>query len=92
MSEVAPVNGALIQQPVVSRYGQANSSTTVPASEAVDAVEISSAARAMSLLDNAVDLRMERIAQIREAIARGDYETPEKIEYVVGRLLEELSG
>lgn len=37
------------------------------------------------------EIRADRVAQIRAAIEAGTYETPDKIEIAVGRLLDELS-
>jgi negative regulator of flagellin synthesis FlgM len=38
------------------------------------------------------EIRHERIAEIRQQIAAGVYETPEKLELALDRLLDELPG
>jgi negative regulator of flagellin synthesis FlgM len=37
------------------------------------------------------DIRADRVAEIRAAIEEGVYETDEKLELAVGRLLDEIS-
>jgi len=56
-----------------------------------DRVELSAAARAASLRDLG-PIRAERVAEIREQIRSGTYETPERLEAAVSRLLEELDA
>ena len=55
-----------------------------------DEVEISSAARLLDQIQNDPQVRAEKLAAIQAAIADGSYETPEKLEIAVGRLLEEI--
>jgi negative regulator of flagellin synthesis FlgM len=38
------------------------------------------------------EIRYERVEEIRQQIAAGAYETPEKLELAVERLLDELRG
>jgi negative regulator of flagellin synthesis FlgM len=38
------------------------------------------------------EIRHERVAEIRQQIAAGTYETPEKLEVALDRLLDELGG
>ena len=55
-----------------------------------DAVEISTAGR---MLDNATrtsEFRTERLAQIKAAIDAGTYDTPEKFEAALSRMLDSL--
>jgi negative regulator of flagellin synthesis FlgM len=37
------------------------------------------------------DIREDRVAQIRAEIARGTYETPEKLDVALSRLLDEFA-
>ena len=37
-------------------------------------------------------VRWDRVLEIRAAIKRGDYETPEQLEVVVDRLMDVLEG
>jgi len=38
------------------------------------------------------DVRAERVGQIKQQIAEGTYETAEKLDVALGRLLDELAG
>lgn len=55
-----------------------------------DRVEISDLARWKALLDKVPDIRFERIEKIRAEIDAGTYETPEKLQRAIERLLEEI--
>lgn len=58
-----------------------------------DEVEISSAARMMEQLNQSSDptqVQAERLAQIKAAIERGEYETPEKLEIALSRMMAEI--
>ena len=41
--------------------------------------------------ENASDIRVDRVAAIRTAIAEGTYETPEKLDLALERLLDRIS-
>jgi negative regulator of flagellin synthesis FlgM len=59
---------------------------------AADHIDISPEADQIASLDGVSDMRMDRIAEIRQQIAAGVYETTEKLDVAVGRLLDELVG
>jgi negative regulator of flagellin synthesis FlgM len=56
-----------------------------------DQLDISREADLVSRMREIPEIRAERVAQIRAAIEAGTYETPDKMEIAVGRLLDELS-
>jgi negative regulator of flagellin synthesis FlgM len=56
-----------------------------------DEVEISSAARMLEQLQNDPQVRTERLAELRAAIAAGTYETQDKLDAAVERLLNEIN-
>jgi negative regulator of flagellin synthesis FlgM len=60
-----------------------------PISSPRDEVEISSVGKALDNLGGASALREQRLAQIRAAIADGTYETPEKLDLALSRLLDQ---
>ncbi len=75
----------------------ANKPVAEPASKAVssvmaptDEVEISSLGRMLDDASRTNGLREQRLAQIKSAIEAGTYETPDKLEAAVGRLLNSL--
>ena len=55
-----------------------------------DEVVISSAARLLDAVRNLPEIRQDRVREIREAIAEGTYETDEKLQIALERLLEEI--
>ena len=55
-----------------------------------DTVEISDSARYLGVIKNLPDIRQDKVAAAREAIASGRFETPERINGTVDRLLEDL--
>ena len=57
--------------------------------EVHDAVSLST--DAVRAAESGSDIRMDKVASIRAAIADGTYETPEKLDIALERLLERLS-
>jgi len=55
-----------------------------------DRAEISEVARLLNKLAEVPDIRMDRVAELRQLISSGQYETPERIAGAVDRILEEL--
>lgn len=56
-----------------------------------DQLDISREADMVSRIRDIPDVRADRVAEIRAAIEAGTYETPEKLDIAVGRLLDEIS-
>ena len=54
-----------------------------------DAVTLST--EAVRAAEGTSDIRMDRVAAIKAAIADGSYETPEKLDIALDRLLERLA-
>ncbi|MFO1041146.1 MAG: flagellar biosynthesis anti-sigma factor FlgM [Planctomycetaceae bacterium] len=63
---------------------QAQSSITSPKDE----LEISVAGQMLDRLSETPDVRAERLAQIKEAIENGDYDTDEKLEAALERMFD----
>lgn len=55
-----------------------------------DEVQISDAAQYVEQVRNLPDIRQDRVDQIRAQIAAGTYETDEKMQAALGRLLDEI--
>ena len=68
---------------------QTNAMTSNPAASAA-AVSISQEADLLSRIGDIPDVRQERVDQIRAEIASGVYETEERIDTAVSRLLDEI--
>lgn len=77
-----------------SALGSARPAPSVEASPAADAlapqdeVQISSSARMMDELSRTSGVRQERIEQIRQEIADGSYDTPEKLDAALDKFLD----
>ena len=56
----------------------------------VDEVEFSAAAQMLEKLSHDPQVRAARLAEIQAQIAAGTYETPEKLEAAVARMLADL--
>ena len=88
---LSQVHGAQpVQGPHRAQATQASSATE--GWNAVDQLDISHEADAVSRVHDLPEIRADRVAQIRAEIAAGTYETDEKLDLAVGRLLDELSG
>jgi flagellar biosynthesis anti-sigma factor FlgM len=57
---------------------------------ATDTVEISDSARYLGEIKKLPDIREDKVRAAREAIASGRFETPERINGTIDRLMEEL--
>lgn len=58
--------------------------------EIIDVVEIPTATRLAARVYRVLDIRAELVARIKAQIADGTYETPERLDIAVDRLMEEL--
>jgi negative regulator of flagellin synthesis FlgM len=59
--------------------------------DTTDQVEISSEAQMLTGMNDASSVRSERVNAIRQQIAMGQYETADKLEVAMERLLDELA-
>lgn len=75
-SDVAPVEDVRVSE-----------STLQP----TDELDLSSETTMLSRVHNIPDIRMDRVAEIRAEIASGTYETSDKLDLAVGRLLNEIA-
>ncbi|GIW95250.1 MAG: hypothetical protein KatS3mg110_3291 [Pirellulaceae bacterium] len=69
----------------------AGSSAQPVALSGVDELDISAEAQQLSQSRDAAGIRADRVAAIRAQIEAGTYETPEKLEIAVSRLLDRLA-
>ena len=60
-------------------------------SGATDTVEISDAARYLNELKKLPDVRESKVSDARQAIANGTFETPQRLDGTVDRLMSELT-
>lgn len=68
------------------RTANVSNQTSAP----VDQLDLSAEAQLISQSNNTSDIRMDRVNDLREQIASGRYESREKIDAAVERLLDQL--
>ena len=90
MTEINRIYGNSGVRPIRTECHPVPSDRKAAQTDGQDQVEISEVARLLNKLAEMPEIRMEKVEQVRAAIARGDYETPDKIEAVVERLLEQF--
>ncbi len=60
-------------------------------SRGADQLDISPQAELLSRIRDIPEIRVDRVMQLREAIQSGKYETPEKLDIALDRLLDEIA-
>jgi len=71
---------------------QASAAPTPEPLHGADQVDISAEADMVSRVHELPDVRTDRVAEIRQQLAAGAYETDAKLDVALGRLLDELAG
>jgi anti-sigma28 factor (negative regulator of flagellin synthesis) len=88
VSGIGSVSGAT---PIRAVSPVASQPVTVPSVAAPrDELEISSAGKMLDRLSETPDVRAERLAQIKEAIENGAYDSDEKLEAALSRMFDSL--
>jgi len=62
------------------------------AASSEDQVQISPIAKFLSQINELPEIREQKVTDARELIQKGQYETPERIDVAVDRLLAEIMG
>lgn len=57
-----------------------------------DHVEFSEAGQLLSKMSELPDIRTDKVQQVRQAILQGNYETPDKIDVVVDKILSQFGA
>jgi flagellar biosynthesis anti-sigma factor FlgM len=57
-----------------------------------DELQLSSAGKLLDQLSQTADVRQERLARIKEAIANGTYDTDEKLEAALSRMFDAVQA
>lgn len=90
--EMMNVNG--VQPPVapkaVDLAGPVTANQPAQLGDVSDVVEISDLAKLVAKVHEVPEVRTELVEKIKSEIAAGTYETPERLEIAVDRLMEEL--
>ena len=89
MNDIPPISSVeQVTSAMSTRTAKSVPETSEPRVD--DRVEISDAAQRLSKLGNSSRIRVEKVAEIRRQIQQGTYETPERLEATVDRLVELL--
>jgi anti-sigma28 factor (negative regulator of flagellin synthesis) len=86
VSSIGSIGGAVRMNSVSARKPVSAPASSCLA-EPEDRVEISEAARRRTAIEPHAEVRTEKVSAVRDAIAQGTYETPDKIDVTVSRLL-----
>jgi negative regulator of flagellin synthesis FlgM len=92
--EIYGAGGTQGPQPIYPRlaaYGL-DAGQTVNAGAPRDHVDISPLGQMLDGIDRLPDIRHDKVDEIRRQIAADAYESPEKLELAVDRMLDELMG
>jgi negative regulator of flagellin synthesis FlgM len=92
--EIFGAGGLQGPQPIYPRLAafSLDAGETVHAGAVRDQLEISPLGQMLDGIGQLAEIRYERISEIRAQIESGSYESPEKLELALDRLLDELSG
>jgi negative regulator of flagellin synthesis FlgM len=92
--EIQGAGGTRGPQPIYPRLAEfsIDAGQSVQAGLPRDHVEISPLGRMLDGIDSMPEIRQERVDEIRRQIAAGTYETSEKLEVALDRLIDDLSG
>ena len=90
MTNVNGVHPSCAAQPVESANPVVPSVPPAQVAGVSDVVEISTAAALAAKIHEIPDVRADLVARVKQEIKAGTYETPEKIEVAVERLLDDL--
>lgn len=92
--EIYGAGGTQGPQPIYPRLAafSVESGQTIQAGAPRDQVEISPLGQMLDGISRLPEIRHEKVEAIRQQIASGTYETPEKLDIALDRMLDEMMG
>ncbi|MCL2700836.1 MAG: flagellar biosynthesis anti-sigma factor FlgM [Phycisphaerae bacterium] len=79
--------------PAIQPTAQASQSAYTASPQAIgDTIEISSVARLTAAVHTLPDVRAELVERVKADIAAGTYETPDRIDVALERLMDDMTG
>ena len=90
MTNINGVHSVASIQQAAAVSPAAPAQAAAPAAQAADVVEISTIAQLAAQIQELPPVRTELIERVKAELAAGTYETPEKIEIALNRLMDEL--
>ncbi|MCE9589456.1 MAG: flagellar biosynthesis anti-sigma factor FlgM [Planctomycetes bacterium] len=91
MSEITPVSRSGVTTPTQGARPAVQDKSTTTTTRPSDRVEFSQAAQLLSKLAELPDVRQDVVDRVRGEIAKGNYETDDKIEAAIDKLGEDLA-
>ncbi len=82
---------SMTQVDVTSKVRPTESNPVATRFDTTDQIDISSEAQMLAGMNDSASIRAERVTAIRQQIETGQYETAEKLDVAVERLLDELA-
>lgn len=73
-----------------SKFEQSSQARSTSSQYGPDELSISAEAQQVSATNNSLPVRLDRVAEIREQIKNGTYETSEKLDAALERMLDEI--
>jgi len=92
MTNIHGIQPPVGPQPVDALEAAVAKAPEVQPADVADVVEISDVARLAARLQEVPEVRAELVQRVKDEIAAGTYETSERIEITVDRLMEEFFG
>jgi negative regulator of flagellin synthesis FlgM len=90
MSDIRGINSASPTPPIEPTKATSAAPKVAQPSQPTDTVEISQQAIIASKIAELPQIRADLVARVKGEIQAGTYETPEKLDVAIQRLLEEL--
>ena len=90
VSGIGPISGATPARAVSPTASVSQPAMTSSVAGPRDELEISSAGKMLDRLSETPELRAERLAQIKEAIENGAYDTDEKLEAALSKMFDSI--
>src|SRR4051812_13388869 len=98
MSDIAPILGLNTERPeAIGDFADRHSDRTPSPGRAgperpSDRVDISDRARFLNKLASLPDIRQDVVDRLRDQVAAGDYDTPDKLDQALSSLLDEFDA
>lgn len=91
MTNLSPIESGAIRRaaPASAKADVAEIRSPSKARRGDDQVDVSDKARFLAKLNNMPDIRSDLVARVREEIAKGEYDTPERFDLAVDAMIDE---
>jgi len=91
MSSINPIgNSAPVQRAITAPIQKSAEADAPKGTSATDRLELSGASHLLQALKQNNDVRVDKVAQVKAAIASGTYDDDAKMDVAVDRLLDDL--